>query len=527
MAKGISNPFLKRANEEYDYTGDLIIELEKCRKDVVYFVEKYCQIQHPVKGSIPFKLRPYQIRVLKAFQENRLSILLAARQIGKSWLAGAFLMWYAMFKFEQTVLILSNKNDNAMEMIHRVRFMYERLPHWLKPGLTADGWNKHSVAFDNGSRIISQATSENAGRGLSVSLLFLDEFAFVRDGVAEEFWTSVSPTLATGGGCIIASTPNGDTNRFAILWRGANAKAVESSVGVNGFFPVEVKWNEPPDRDDDFKAKEIAKIGEAKWLQEYECQFLSSDPTLIDALVLANLTETVKYNKPVGTLGEVVFYQAPVPGATYLVGVDPSSGNGEDFTDFEVYEFPSMNQIAQFRSNTASTVISYHLLKKLLIYLESTAAAVYFSIENNGLGEALMSLYENDDTPPAYAEFISEAGQGRKGMATTGKSKIKACFTLKEMIERGSIKINSPATVQELKDFIRRGGSYGAKYGATDDSVMSTIIVIRLLQEIASFDEDAYQSIHSHSYSPDGYDSYDDYKETGYDESDSPMGVVI
>ena len=528
MAKTTANPFLKRANEEHDYTGLQILELQKCMNDVLYFVDTYCQLQHPVKGSMPFKLRPYQIRVLKAFQENRLSIVLAARQIGKSWLAGAFLLWYAAFKKEQTILILSNKNDNAMEMIHRVRFMYERLPNWLKPGLTIDGWNKHSVSFDNGSRIISQATSENSGRGLSVSLLFLDEFAFVRDGVAEEFWTSVSPTLATGGSCIIASTPNGDTNRYAVLWRGANARANMESSGVNGFFPVEVKWYEPPDRDDEFKAKEIAKIGEARWLQEYECQFLSSDPTLIDPMVLANLTEITKNNKPVGMLGEVSFFRPPTSGVTYLVGVDPSSGNGEDYTDFEVYEFPSMTQIAQFRSNTASTVISYHLLKKLLMYLEKTGSSVYFSIENNGLGEALMALYENDDYPPPNSEFISEAGQGRKGMATTGKSKIKACFMLKEMIERNSINILSPVTVQELKDFVRRGGSYKAKYGATDDSVMSTIIVIRLLQEIASFDQDAYEQVHSSSYEVDGYDSYDKYEESVYiGGDDAPLGVLI
>ena len=531
----VNNPYLKKANEEYDYTGDLLLELEKCRKDVLYFVNNYCQLQHPVHGSAPFTLRPYQKRVLKAFQENRLSILLAARQIGKSWLAGAFLLWYAAFKFEQTILILSNKNDNAMEMIHRVRFMYERLPHWLKPGLTADGWNKHSVAFDNGSRIISQATSENSGRGLSVSLLFLDEFAFVRDGVAEEFWTSVSPTLATGGSCIMASTPNGDTNRFAVLWRGANSRQDPTSAGINGFFPVQVEWFEPPDRDEAFKEKEIAKIGNAKWLQEYECEFLSSDPTLIDAIVLANLHDLTKDNKPVGTLGEVMFFKPPVKGVTYLVGVDPSSGNGNDYTDFEVYEFPSMQQIAQYRSNTASTVISYHLLKKLLNYLESTGSTVYFSVENNGLGEALMALYENDDTPPVNSEFISEAGQGRKGMATTGKSKIKACATLKEMVERNNIRIVSPVTVQELKDFIRKGGSYGAKYGATDDSVMATIIIIRLLEEIASFDQEAYDTVHTHSYEVEGYDHFDKYvnNDTEYSDSvyvggdDDPMGMII
>ena len=263
MAKP-KNPYLKRANEQHEYTVEQVRELQRCMDDPEYFIHNYCQLQHATEGSMPFHLRDYQRRIVKCFNENRLSIALAPRQIGKSWIAGAYLLWFAMFKFEKTVLILSNKNDNAMEMIHRVRFIYERLPHWIKPGLADDGWNKHTVGFDNGSRIISQATSENSGRGLAVSLLFLDEFAFVRDTVAEEFWTSVSPTLATGGQCIICSTPNGDSNRFAQLWRGA-------LLNANGFAGIEIKWNEPPGRDQKFKDQEIAKIGETRWKQEYEC----------------------------------------------------------------------------------------------------------------------------------------------------------------------------------------------------------------------------------------------------------------
>lgn len=271
MAKS-KNPYLKRANEQHEYTSTEVIELQRCMNDAEYFIDTYCKLQHAVEGSIPFKLRPYQRRIVKTFSSNRLSIALAPRQIGKSWIAGAYLLWFAMFHFEKTVVIASNKNDNAMEMIHRVRFIYEHLPHWIKPGLTDDGWNKHSVGFDNGSRIISQATSENTGRGLSISLLFLDEFAFVRDSIAEEFWTSISPTLATGGSCIICSTPNGDTNRFAQLWRGANIPSPDDpKIGINGFASIEIKWNEPPGRDQKFKEAEIAKIGEIRWKQEYEC----------------------------------------------------------------------------------------------------------------------------------------------------------------------------------------------------------------------------------------------------------------
>lgn len=503
MAKA-KNPFLKKANAQHDYTGDQIAELMKCMDDPVYFVRTYCYIQHPVKGAIPFQLYPYQERMLRAFHENRLCIVLSARQIGKSWVSGAFLLWYAMFNDEKLALIASNKNSNAMEMIHRVRFIYERLPHWLKPGLTDDGWNKHEVGFDNGSRIMSQATTADTGRGLAISLMFLDEFAFVRDSIQEEFWASTSPTLATGGGCIICSTPNGDTNRYAQLWRGA-------TLNINDFAAVEVKWDEPPGRDEKFRQAEIAKIGETKWLQEYQCQFISSDPLLIDTVVLANLTAIVQDCKPVGSLGEVKFFKHPRANTTYLVGIDPATGTGSDFSTFVVLEFPSLEQVAEWRSNTSSSVYTYQQLKKLLKVFEKAQANVFFSIENNGVGEAMIALFEADESPPETAEFISETGQKRKGMTTTGKSKIKACLALKEMIERNTLHIKSDDIVKELKYFVRKAGSYAAKPGATDDLVSSLLIALRLLEEISTFDQDAYDKLYSHAYFETTEDEYSEH----------------
>jgi hypothetical protein len=515
MAK---NPFLKRANETHDYTPEQIQELARCAEDAEYFIDTYCQIQHATDGTIPFTLRPYQKRIVKTFSENRLSIALAPRQIGKSWIAGAFLLWFAMFKFEKTVLILSNKNDNAMEMIHRVRFIYERLPHWIKPGLPDDGWNKHSVGFDNGSRIISQATSENSGRGLSVSLLFLDEFAFVRDNVAEEFWNSVSPTLATGGSCIICSTPNGDTNRFAQLWRGAKTKMdISSDEGINGFVPIDIKWNEPPGRDAEFMKKEKAKIGETKWLQEYECRFISNMPTLFDPIATETLTQHTENIQPVGVNGEITFYKLPASDTVYLVGMDAATGTGSDFTTIEVFEFPSLEQVAEFRSNTMSSVSAYHTLKKLISIFERQGAMIYFSVENNGVGEAIIALYEADDNPPDTAEFVSEAGQARRGMTTTGKSKMKACLAFKEMVERGGIHIKSRLLVAEMKQFVRKGQSYTANVGSSDDLIMATIIAIRMLEEIATYDQAAYDKLYSYSYfEDDNSESDGDYMPDGF-----------
>lgn len=516
------NPFLKAANEQHEYTPEQVREIAKCMESAEYFIDTYCQIQHAVDGSIRFALRPYQKKIIKIFEDNRLSIALAPRQIGKSWIAGAFLLWFAMFKFEKTVVIASNKNDNAMEMIHRVRFMYERVPHWLKPGLSESGWNKHEVGFDNGSRIISQATSENTGRGLAISLLFLDEFAFVRDNIAEEFWTSVSPTLATGGSCIICSTPNGDTNRFAQLWRGANIQSADTpGVGGNGFAPIEIKWNEPPGRDAEFKKKEIAKIGEIKWKQEYECMFISNDPLLVDTVVLANLTEKVAGIHPVATAGELIFFKQPMAGSIYLVGMDPSTGSGNDFTTIVAYDFPNLEQIAEFRSNTSSSVTGYHMLKKMLRIFEKVESTVYYSVEVNGVGEAIVALLEADEDPPETAEFVSETGQKRKGMTTTGKSKIKACLAFKEMVERDGIHIKSKTLVQEMKHFVRKAGSYAAKPGATDDLIMATVIAIRLLEEISSFDQDAYDKLYSHAFFEEGSGGSE------WDENDTGLGMIF
>lgn len=448
-----------------------------------------------------------------------------------SWTVGAYMLWYAMFKKDKTCIIASNKEENAMEMIHRIRFMYERIPNWLKAGVTEDGYNKHRFSFDNGSRILAETTSENTGRGKGASLLFLDEFAHVRENIQEEFWVSAAPTFSTGGDCIICSTPNGDTNRFAQLWRAAELfqsevhhaagdPKAEDEISASDFVPVEVKWTEPPGRNEKFKESEIRKIGATKWRQEYECQFISSDPVLIDPLVVARLWKQTEKTQPVAVIQDIIFFKHPRPNTVYIVGVDPATGAGNDYTAFSVFEHPSMEQAAEYRSNTTSSVSAYQALKRLLRVYEKAEATVFFSIENNGVGEAMISLYEADETPPETAEFVSETGQHRRGMTTTGKAKIKACLNFKEMLERDTIKIVSPTLVTELKHFIRKGGSYSAKSSATDDLISSSLIVLRILEEISSFDQDAYDKLYNASY-------YEAELPEGFDEAFEPDPVVI
>lgn len=514
MSRATKDPQIKRAGEKSEYTIEMIRELKRCREDPVYFIRKYCRIQHPVRGAINFELYDYQVEMIENFHSKTNNIVLSARQTGKSTVSSMYLLWFAMFQNDKTVLIASNKNKGAIEMIERIQYAYKNLPHWLKPGVTDDGWNKHSIKFDNESTIESEATSENSGRGQSISLLYLDEFAFVPPAIAEEFWASIAPTLSTGGDCIISSTPNGDTNTFAQLWRGALVEA-------NDFSPSFVRWDQPPGRDEKFKENMIAKIGERKWLQEYECEFLSSDALLIDSLVLANLTPQIMKLKPEFEINDVKFWKRPQGGVSYLVGVDPATGSGEDFTVINVFEFPSMEQVAMFRSNTMSSATVYPILKNLLKFLERTGSTVYFSIENNGVGEGLIALYEADENPPMASEMVSETGAKRVGMTTTGKSKMRACLNLKELMEKGTIHIRSNILLQEMKEFTRRAGSYSARRGSTDDCVSATLITLRILEEISSFEQEAFDKLRAtdeYSWSEADVHHYDE-----NDPDDAPM----
>jgi len=445
-----------------------------------------------------------------------------------STVSAAFLLWYGIFNFDKTVLIASRANDHAMEMIERIRFAYEHLPFWLKPGVRDDGWNKHTLGFDNGTRIMSTATAGNSGRGYSISLLYLDEFAFVAPNIQDEFWTSISPTLATGGKCVMTSTPNGDMDIYSKIWRGANIPDSDpnSKCGHNGFRAIRVYWDEPPGRGEVFKEKEIAKIGERQWMQEYECVFLSSDALLINSLYLANQTPIMEKIRPLKVINDVVFYKEPNNNGTYLVGVDPATGSGEDYSVITVFEFPALRQIAEYRSNTMSTNELYGVLKNLLNFLEKMHNLVYFSVENNGVGEGVISLYEADEKPPNTSEFISEEGKGKRGLTTTNKNKMKACVNLKEMYERGSLSILSPILFAELKGFIRSKGSYAAQAGSTDDCISAAIIVMRLIEEIATYDQEAFDKLYStrfEEWGDEGWDGYDG----GYDENDQGLPVVF
>jgi len=500
---GRRNDKIKRAGQVTEYTPEQAAELKKCMEDPIYFARTYVKIQHPKLGAIPFDLYDYQVDMMNAFQENRYNIILSARQTGKSITSAIYLLWFAIFHFDKNILIASNKNKNAMEMIRRIRYAYENLPVWLKPGVTDDGWNKHSVSFDNDSKIDSTATSDDSGRGEALSLLFLDEFAFVKPGIQDEFWTSILPTLSTGGSCIMSSTPNGDSDLFATLWRAANVNKGMSFEDEDGnvenltFTPMHIKWDAPPGRDDKFQLQQIALIGEQKWKQEYECEFLSSDALLINSLFLTQITPIIEKVKPAFDIRGVTFYKEIKSTETYLIGVDPATGSGEDFSVIEVFEFPSMDQVAEYRSNSMSSPQMYQMMKNIVKYIEQKQCTIYFSVENNGVGEGMIALHEADENPPMMSEFVSEEGAKRRGMTTTKKTKMRACLNMKEMLEKGNLNIKSKILLQELKTYTRKAGSYSAQRGSTDDCISAVLVIIRILEVIATYEQAAHDKLYS------------------------------
>ena len=257
----VDTNLIKSPYKKEKFTQQQLEDIVKCTQDPIYFIENFVWIQHPVKGRMKFDLFDYQHELLSAYHNHRYSIALISRQMGKSTAAAAYLLWYAMYVPDQTILIAAHKYSGAQEIMQRIRFAYELLPDHVRAGVTA--YNKGSLEFDNGSRIIAQATTENTGRGLSISLAYLDEFAFVRPTIAREFWTALSPTLSTGGKCIITSTPNQDDDQFAQIWRGAcntvDEYGFEKQVGKNGFKAYSADWTAHPDRDQEWADQEGSK----------------------------------------------------------------------------------------------------------------------------------------------------------------------------------------------------------------------------------------------------------------------------
>jgi len=477
-------------------------DFEKCCDPVTgyyHFMSNFFYIQHPTKGVLKYQPYDYQEELIDTYHNNRYAIALLGRQMGKTISAAGYLLWYAMFIADSTILIAAHKGKGAKEIMQRIRFAYENCPDHIRCGVV--NYNQFNIDFENGSRIDSATTTENTGRGMSLSLLYLDEFAFVRPTIAKEFWTSISATLATGGKCIITSTPNSDEDQFAELWFDANKTEDEygnqTHLGINGFKAYKAIWSQHPDRDEKWGNQMRIQLGDDRFLREHECEFIIADETLINPITLKNLDGV----DPLDKMGQIRWYEKLKPDELYLIGLDPSLGTGGDYSAIEIYSARTSIQIGEWKHNKTPIPDQIKLLAKICNHIAEVTGQpenIYYSIENNSLGEgALISLAEYGESNIA-GNFMSENGKKRKGFTTSNKNKLAACAKFKTLLESKKLKIKSKSLVSELKTFIAREGSYAAKIGQHDDLVMGSLLCIRMMQQISTYDIEVEDNIRDH-----------------------------
>jgi hypothetical protein len=469
-------------------------------------MDHFFHIQHPTRGKMLYHPFEYQQRLIDTYHQNRFSISMMPRQTGKSTSAAGYLLWYAMFVPDSTILIAAHKYTGSQEIMQRIRFAYELCPDHIRAGVVS--YNKGSIDFENGSRIVSATTTENTGRGMSISLLYCDEFAFVRPTIAQEFWTSISPTLATGGKAIITSTPNSDEDQFALIWKMANKCEDEygnpTDVGMNGFKSYRSYWQEHPDRDEKWGRDMEAQLGTDRFRREIGCEFIINDETLIAPIKLLDL----KGEEPLYKTGQVRWYKKPQPGKIYTVALDPSLGTGGDPSAIQIFEANTTEQIGEWRHNRTDIPTQIRILADIVKHINETVKdsnSIYYSVENNTIGEAaLISIAEyGEENIPGYFlsdnSVVSSGGRRfRKGFNTTNKAKLTACNKLKVLVESGRMKIRSSPLVSELKTFVAHGTSYAAKPGETDDLVMSALLSVRMMQMLQDFHTEMDSQMRDH-----------------------------
>ena len=458
----LGNPNVKRDGVIQAWDEKLVREYALCMKDPAYFASSYCKIISMDQGLVPFILYPYQEKMFEAFNEHRFNIVLACRQSGKSVSACAYLLWFALFHSEKTVAILANKGATAREMLSRVTLMLENIPFFLQPGTKA--LNKGSLEFSNNSRIIAAATSGSSIRGLSVSLLYLDEFAFVER--AAEFYTSTYPVISSGTGTkiIVTSTANGIGNQFHKIWEGAVQK-------VNEFNSFRVDWWDVPGRDEDWKKQTISNTSQLQFDQEFGNTFFGTGDTLVNADTLLSL-RALPYIETLEN-GDLKVYSKPVKNHEYIMTVDVSKGRGQDYSTFTLIDISDrpFTQVAVYRNNTISPILFPNIIYK---YAKSYNNA-YVVIESNDQGSVVCNgLYHDLEYENVHVESAIKANA--IGIEITRKTKRLGCSAIKDILENNKLKIVDEDTILEISTFEARGQSYEASDGNHDDLMMNLVM---------------------------------------------------
>ena len=456
----LGNPNVRGADVEHPWTKEELVEYKKCLDDPKYFAKKYCKVIHLDKGLIPFDLYPYQEKMFDSFTDHRFNIVLACRQSGKSIAVVAYLLWYAIFFGEQVVGVLANKNAIAREMLARITLMLENLPFFLQPGCTA--LNKGSIGFSNNSRIIAAATSSSSIRGMSLNLVYLDEFAFVEN--ASEFYTSTYPVISSGktSKIIITSTANGIGNMFHKLYEGA-------VQGTNEFTPTRVDWWDVPGRDAAWKQMTVENTSELQFDQEFGNSFHGTGNTLISADVLLALRST----EPQEYYNNVKIFDQPQDGHSYLMFVDVSRGRGQDYSTFTVIDI-SCNpfvQVCTYRDNMISPLLFPDMLYKYAMHYNEA----HVIVESNDAGQVVCNgLYYDLEYENVFVESMIKANA--IGVTMTSKVKRIGCSNLRDIMSQKKLVIKDEETIREMSTFVAKGRSYQADHNSHDDLMMNLVM---------------------------------------------------
>ena len=458
----LGNPNVKRDGVLQQWTPDLLQEYKKCMDNPVYFVENYVKVISLDDGMVPFVLYPYQRDMFKQFQENRFNVVLACRQSGKSISACAYLLWYVLFNPEKTVAILANKGATAREMLNRITLMLENIPFFLQPGSKA--LNKGSLEFSNNSRIIAAATSGSSIRGMSVNLLYLDEFAFVER--AAEFYTSTYPVISAGKDTkvIVTSTANGIGNQFHKIWEGAVQQ-------INEFKSFRVDWWDVPGRDEKWKEQTVANTSQLQFDQEFGNTFFGTGDTLINADTLLNLR--AKPPKRYMEGGLLKIYEEPIKDHDYVMTVDVSKGRGQDYSTFTLIDISvrPFAQVAVYRNNTISPLLFPNIISK---YAKPYNDA-YVVVESNDQGAVVCNgLYHDLEYENVHVESSVKANA--IGIEINRKTKRLGCSAIKDILETKRLTINDDSTILEISTFEAKGQSYEASEGNHDDLMMNLVL---------------------------------------------------
>lgn len=467
------NPLLKKARKPIQWTPELVQEYLKCSQDPIYFSEKYIKIVHVDHGLIPIKMYDYQKEIVTKLTNNRRVTVVTSRQAGKTTTAACIILHYILFNEHKTVALLANKGDAAREILERIKLAYEALPDWLQQGVLE--WNKGSIELENGCKVIAAATSSSAIRGKSISLLYIDEAAFVENW--DEFFASVFPTISSGETTkvLFTSTPNG-LNHFYKTCEGAKQN-------INGYEYVEVPWQRVPGRGEAWQKETLAAMDfdMEKFSQEFECAFLGSSGTLISGAVLKTLTNKV----PIVQKDGLTQYYAPVPEHQYIITVDVSRGKGLDYSAFQVIDITKMpyNQVCVYKNNMVTPIDFSEVINRIAKAYNSAAILVEINDVGQQVADTLYQDYENENI--IYTENAGARGKrisagfaktADRGVRTTKTVKAIGCSMLKLLIEQYQLIINDHDTIWELSRFSRKGTSYEAEPGAHDDLVMCLVL---------------------------------------------------